>query len=111
MSIRSLYYRDRNSRVFWRWSKQSTLGQQPFEDLRETACRYIEQMYRQLEDDASRLTRERRAIFEKYRAVYPLFLTYYRNPGIGNLLRFARRSPSWAVSSLLSLFINYFKFR
>jgi glycosyltransferase involved in cell wall biosynthesis len=110
LSTHSLFYHDRESLTFWRWSKHSTMGQQPYEGLKELACQFMEQMYRQIDQGADSLSYAHRKVFRRYQAIFPYFLSYYRQPGMMNFARFFRRSPIWAMASMLSLLINYYKY-
>lgn len=111
LSMRGLFLLDRSSAIYWRWSRQSTMGQQHFNELRDQACGFMQDMVREVEAEHDLLDSRRRAEFERHKTSFPHFLSFYRQPGIANFLRFSLRSPVWAMSSALSLLINYFKFR
>lgn len=111
LSMRGLYLLDRNSLTFWRWSKQSTMGQQHYQEIKDLALRSMVQMYQEIDQDIDKLSDSHREVFGRLQAIFPYFLSYYRKPNLLKFVRFFGRSPTWAMSSLLSLVINYLKFR
>ena len=111
LSMRGLYLLDRNSMTFWRWSKQSTMGRQRYQEIKDQACRFMEHMYQEVGEDIDNLSDNHRIVFRRLQAIFPYFLSYYRKPKLLKFVRFFGRSPTWAMSSVLSLLINYLKFR
>jgi glycosyltransferase involved in cell wall biosynthesis len=111
LSMHGLYLLDRSSMTFWRLSKQSTMGRQPYQEIKDQVCRFMEHMYHQVDEDIDHLSEGHREVFRRLQAIFPYFLSYYRKPKLLKFIRFFGRSPTWAMSSMLSLVINYFKFR
>jgi glycosyltransferase involved in cell wall biosynthesis len=110
LSILGPFLLDRSTKTYWRWSRQSTMGQQHFKGLRNQACEFMAHMVREIDRDFDRLQPFQRYGFRRHQADFPYFLGFYRQPGLRNFTRFFMRAPVWATSSALSLVINYFKF-
>jgi glycosyltransferase involved in cell wall biosynthesis len=111
LSTRTQFFCDDASLTYWRWSRESTMGQQHFHQLRQQTCDFMTLAYDRLEEVDHGPVESHAEIFGRYRRIAPLFLAYYRRPGFGKLARFMMRSPYWALASTLSLVINYTKFR
>ena len=111
LSIRGLFVLDRTGITYWRWSRQSAMGRQHFRELRDQACRFMAHCVQEIDQKSSSLQKDHRDSFQRHKAVFPYYLSFYRRPGILSFFRFLPRSPVWAISSALSLVINYSKFR
>jgi glycosyltransferase involved in cell wall biosynthesis len=111
LSMHNRFYCDTTSTTFWRWSKLSIIGGQTFEIHRNQGCDFMEKMYFRISEDAALLQVSKYRIFQTHQKYFALFLSYYKQPGFQNFIRFFVQAPSWAVASMLSLIINHFKFK
>ena len=110
LSVFSSFYYDKKSFTYWRWSKESTIGQQTFKTHRDRGTAFMEIMYTNLDLDLDDFAPSKKAVFLKYKDLFPYFLVFYRKPSLLRFLRFFKRSPVWALASVASLIINYYKF-
>ena len=111
LSMRTYFYRDTTSTTYWRWTKQSAIGKQTFEVHRNQGCDFMEKMYLQINEDLDLLATSKKNTFKTHQKSFALFLSYYKQPGFLNFMKFFRQAPSWAVASMFSLIINHLKFR
>jgi glycosyltransferase involved in cell wall biosynthesis len=111
LSIHNQFYCDMTSTTYWRWSKQSAIGKQTFECHRNQGCDFMEQMYYQIDKNADSLPASKQKAFQIYQENFAYFLSYYKQPGFLKFITFFRRSPSWALASMVSLIINHLKFK
>jgi hypothetical protein len=111
LSMRTYFYRDTTSTTYWRWTKQSAIGKQTFEVHRNQGCDFMEKMYLRINEDLELLATSKKNTFKTHQKSFALFLSYYKQPGFLNFMKFFRKAPSWAVASMFSLIINHLKFR
>lgn len=111
LSEKSLFYYDTTSFTHWRWSRQSAIGQQKFQNHREQGCNYMALMYRQVGMDTEDLAAEKQGTYDVSKGHFAYFLDYYSAPTFGKFWRFFIRAPVWALGATASLIINFLKFR
>ena len=111
LSFDKLFYCDSNSFTYWRWTRQSAIGQQTFTEHRMSGSDFIEQMYHMVGENLGFLAESKRRIYRRRSKTIAYFLAFYRTPGLVNFSSFFLRSPLWALGSVASLIINYLKFR
>ena len=110
LSTKALFFLDDSSYTLWRWSRDSTIGGQQFEDHRDRGCAFMGLMYRELEKGYGTLAPADRRTFDKTRTIFSKFVEFYRRPGALKFLVFFVRAPVWALATSASLVINYAKF-
>jgi len=110
LSVFSLFYYDKKSFTYWRWSRDSTIGQQTFETHRDRGMDFMEKVYTNLEQGLDDFNPSKREVFLKHKELFAYFSVFYRKPGLVSFLKFFKRAPVWALSSVASIIINYYKF-
>jgi glycosyltransferase involved in cell wall biosynthesis len=110
LSMHNSFYCDTKSITYWRWSKRSAIGKQTFETHRNQGCAFMESMYFQISENTELLPASKEKTFRSYQKKFALFLSYYKQPGILNFIKFFSRAPFWAMASMFSLIINHLKF-
>jgi len=111
LSLNTLFHYDATSCTYWRWSTSSVIGRQTFEEHRDRGTMFMESFYGQLDRDIDNLDPDQKKTFLEYKEIFAYFLVFYRKPGVFSFLRFFRRSPIWALASLVSSIINILKFK
>ena len=111
ISQRSMFYYDNSSFTLWRWTRQSAIGRQKFEEHKDLGCKFMELMYKQVESGAKKLPGEKQETFRENQGDFAYFLDYYRAPTFKRFWRFFIRAPIWAMAATASLLINFLKFR
>lgn len=111
LSTRSQFYYDKSSFTLWRWSRESSIGQQEFKEHKDRGCNYMELMYHEVDAKSDKLSSPKDNTFHESQRDFAYFIDYYRNPGPIKFLKFFIRSPIWALASAASLLINFLKFR
>lgn len=111
LSMCNRFFCDSTSITYWRWSKQSAIGKQTFEVHRNQGCDFMESMYFRISENADLLPASKEKIFRTNQKKFTFFLSYYKQPGFLNFIKFFSRAPLWAVASMFSLIINHLKFK
>ena len=110
LSVFSLFYYDKKSFTYWRWSRESSMGRQTFKTHRDRGMDFMEKVYTSLEQNLGDFNSSKKGIFLKYKYLFAYFLVFYKKPSSLSFLKFFKRSPVWALGSVASLIINYYKF-
>lgn len=111
LSTKSLFYYDESNFTLWRWSRESSIGQQEFKEHKDRGCAYMELMYREVDAKSNMLSSTKDQTFHESQGDFAYFIDYYRKPGPIKFLKFFVRSPVWALAATASLIINLIKFR
>ena len=111
LAQRSLFYYDKSSFTHWRWTRQSVIGRQKFNEHKQAGCDYMELMYKQVESNARELPGEKQETLQERRDDFSYFIDYYRAPSFKKFWKFFFRAPVWALAATASLVINFLKFR
>lgn len=109
LSRRALFFREDESRVYWRCSRRTALGSQSYESHKEKLGRFLPALFDSLSDaelpgepvKSESLRRQSRAL--------PPMLDLLKNAGVRTLARAFRANPNWALRMLASMTINRMK--
>jgi glycosyltransferase involved in cell wall biosynthesis len=109
MSMRSLFFYDTGSTVFWRCSPCSTLGRQSYRRHREQLDAFLRELYASLEHESNRADQATRQAFLHCQRVLPAQLAFLRHVRPATFVAALRLDPDWAVRMLASVVVNRLK--
>jgi glycosyltransferase involved in cell wall biosynthesis len=110
LSLRSKFFLDRGSVVYWRQHDDSTLGKQRMEQHQKMLGAFMRAVYEDIGRQLENLDSGDSALFLKYRSVLPHLTGFYSHPCLSRFLAFFRRDPQWALESLASYWVNRWKY-
>jgi len=110
-SMRSLFFYDTRSTVFWRCSAGSTLGRQSYRRHQEQLEAFFRELYASLDHESARAGTATRQAFLKDQRVLPAQLALLRHARPATFVAAFRLDPDWAVRMLTSLVVNRLKKR
>jgi len=110
LSMRSKFYLDNKSFVFWRQHKDSTLGKQKFDLHKNRLSEFMHLLFEKIGPEIAMLDEQDKLYYLRKKNILPFFISFYQKPGIKNFLSFARLDPLWSFESMLSYLINNWKY-
>ncbi len=110
LSMRSEFFLDRSSIVYWRHHSDSTLGKQTLKQHQKTLGEFMRALYEEIDRKIGTLDARGKALFLKNKSILPHFIGFYSHPCRRRFLAFFRRDPVWALESLTSYWINRWKY-
>jgi len=107
--MRSLFFYDTRSTVFWRCSALSTLGRQSYRRHGEQLDAFFRELYASLDHESNRAGQATRNALQRYQRVLPAQLAFLRHPRPATFVAALRLDPDWAVRMLASVVVNRLK--
>jgi glycosyltransferase involved in cell wall biosynthesis len=108
-SMRSLFFYDTRSAVFWRCSSRSTLGRQSYRRHREQLDAFLRELYASLDQESTHAGQATRHAFLQCQRALPAQLALLRHPRPATFVAALRLDPDWAVRMLASVVVNRLK--
>lgn len=109
LSMKSKFYFDKKSVVYWRHHRESTLGKQTFNEHKNRLSEFLKMISEKIGKEYHNLSRKDQLGYRKKMNSLPYFIKFYNNFNIINSLKFLRVDPVWAGEALLSYLVNYYK--
>jgi len=110
LGMRSKFFVDRTSHIYWRHHPASTLGNLNLKQHKAMLCRFMQVMYEELDRTTDRMNERNKIRYLNNKAALPAFNSFYQHPGLKHFLEFFCLMPTWALDSLASLWVNHWKF-
>lgn len=110
LSMRSKFYLDNTSFVFWRQHKDSTIGKQSLDLHKKRLIAHMTMIYEKIGQEIGMLDEREKLYYLRKKYILPYFICFYQNPDIKKFMTFVRHDPLWALESMVSYLINYWKY-
>ena len=109
-SMRTSFYFDIRSFVWWRHHSDSFLGRQTFRSHKEKLLGFFDIMYLDIERHLLSVDGQAPESFIRKKRALPKFKEFYQTPSLSTFIQFFRSDPPWALESMVSYVVNSWKF-
>jgi hypothetical protein len=107
--MKSKFYLDKKSVVYWIHHRESTLGKQSFNEHKKRLSEFLKTVSEKIGKEYHNLSRKDQLCYREKINSLPYFICFYNNFSIISFLQFFRVDPVLAGEALLSYLVNYYK--
>ncbi len=111
LSIRSLFYYDATSIVYWNVSSKGATYRKSSKGLVDSRFEAYKVTYETLNEQIVDLGNRERINFFKHKKKFPSYEDFYKNGGFIRYVKFFIKSPKWAIEIMSDIIMNCLRIR